>query len=92
MNAVPYSITNPPNAPKKERRSNRFRLGWWNQRNLALELEVERRKQQLREAEEAIYVRRRRETEERFLWLRQDYSNPPLDGPHPQPTGEVLYL
>ena len=92
MSAAPTSLENPPKTPRKEARNKDYRLSWSNQTNLSKTFEAERRKQQLREAEKIIYARRRREVEERFLWLRKGYVIPPLDGPHPQPNGEILYL
>ena len=67
-------------------------------RNLAHEFAEEERRQQVREAEERLRERRRRrqreaeEKEERFLWLREDFCELELDGPHPQPDGTILYL
>ena len=95
MNTTPYSLAKPPSAPKKSNRKATFviPLEWRDRarRNLAQEFRDEERRQQVREAEERVKERRRRrqreaeEKEERFLWLREDYAVPDLDGPHPQP-------
>ena len=89
--ATPYSIKNPPSAPKKEKRQRECEipLEWRDhaRRNLVREIEEEERRAHLREVEEVMARRRERqlkereEKEERFLWLRPNFIVKPLDGP-----------
>ena len=73
MSAAPISLKNPPKTPRKESRKQDYRLGWWNQSDLSIVFEVERRREQLREAEKALYERWRREAEE-ILHASSDYE------------------
>ena len=91
---MPYSLENPPSAPKKKKQETDLLKLWQHEpRCLLPEFEAEEaRSLQLRKVEAAIRKRRREELEERFLWLRADFKVKPLDGPYPQPNGEVLFL
>ena len=78
--SAPYSLTNPPQAPKKRLQSYP-NLGWWEQRNLAKEFEAERRREEREKRRQQEFERRRKEVEERLQWMRQDFDEFHRDGP-----------
>ena len=99
MSQLPYSLTNPPSAPKKGTRKAECEipLEWRDRvrRNLSREFVEEERRSHLREVEKVIKARRQqrqREADERFLWLQPDYKLPELDGPFRLDDGTIIYL
>ena len=94
MNKI-FSLENPPSAPKKKaKESFQLPLEWRDRarRNLVHEFVETERRACLREVEELIELRRQRETEERFLWLRSDFVEKDLDGPFFLEDGTKFYL
>ena len=91
---MPYSLNNPPPTPRKEKRPTDLVKLWYNTyHNLLPDFEAdERRRRQLDEAEVQLLRRRWWKKKERFLWLDPQFKMKPLDGPHRQPDGEILFL
>ena len=97
---MPYSLKNPPSAPKKEKCKPAYEipLEWRDhaRRNLTREFQQEERRRHLQEVEQKMARRRERqereELQERFLWLRPDFVQRPLDGPFFFEDGTRFYL
>ena len=79
--SAPYSLVNPPQAPKKGETQERRNLGWWEQRNLAREFEVERRREEREKKQQLVFERRKKETQERLRWMREDFKEFHRNGP-----------
>ena len=55
-------------------------LGWCEPRNLAREFEKERRREEREKKRQLAFERRKKETQERLRWMRQDFDELRRDG------------